>query len=80
MGSGEVDGGVLVVASGQATPLLELVDAPLNGVPLLASLTVEGWRAAPNRPRRLRFTAWSAGCGIDADPEFWLWPEFREAA
>ncbi len=31
-----MDGGGLVVARGEAAPLLELVDAPLDGVPLLA--------------------------------------------
>lgn len=46
MEPGKVDGGRLVIPSGQASPLLELVDAPLDGVPLLVGLAAEGWRAA----------------------------------
>ncbi|GAA3169514.1 hypothetical protein GCM10017688_18410 [Streptomyces ramulosus] len=36
----------LAGSCGQAAPLLEVVDAPLDGVPLLACLAVEAWRAA----------------------------------
>ncbi|WP_445032685.1 hypothetical protein [Streptomyces sp. SAS_275] len=46
MERGEVDGGGLVVASGQATPLLELVAAALDGVLLSLGVAVEGRRAA----------------------------------
>lgn len=47
MESGKVDGGGLVVSSGQTAPLLELVDASLNGVALLVRLAVEGrWATA----------------------------------
>lgn len=47
MECGEVGGGGFVVAGGQATPLLELVDAAFDGVALPVSLAVEGWRAPP---------------------------------
>jgi hypothetical protein len=46
MESGKVDGGGLVVSSGQAAPLLELVDAPLDGVAPFVCLAVEGRRPA----------------------------------
>lgn len=35
-----------VGSGGQAAPLLEAVDTPLNCVPLLVGFTVEAWRAA----------------------------------
>ncbi len=47
MESSEVDGRGLVVSGGQAAPLLEFVDAPLDGVPLVVGLAIEGRRAAP---------------------------------
>ncbi len=61
-----VDRRCLVVAGGQAAPLLELVDAPLDGVPLLVGGLVEDWGLPPLPPRRLRLAIWSAGCGITA--------------
>jgi hypothetical protein len=64
--AGQVDGGRLVVASGQAAPLLELVDAPLDGVPLLVGLAVKGRGTAAKPTAPLAFAAWSAGCGITA--------------
>lgn len=44
--SGQVDRGCLLVAGGDAAPLLEAVDAPLDGVALLVGLAVEAWRPA----------------------------------
>lgn len=66
MESGQVDNRGLGVSSGQAAPLLELVDAPLDGVAPLVGLAFEGWRAAADRPRFLRPAIWSEGCGITA--------------
>lgn len=47
-------GGGLLVARGDASPLLQAVDAPLDGVALLVGLSVEGWwpaaSAAPTEP------------------------------
>lgn len=40
--SREVDGGGLVVSGGEATPLLELVDAPLDSVALTVGIAIEG--------------------------------------
>ena len=56
MESGEVDGGGLVVSGGQTAPLLDLVDAPFDRVPLLVGVAVEGWRttAAPAEPLAVR--------------------------
>lgn len=46
-----VDGGGLVVACGEAAPLLEFVDAALDGVPLLVGGLVEGgWAASGTAP------------------------------
>jgi hypothetical protein len=42
MQCGLVGDGELVPSRGQTVPLLEAVDAPLNGVPLLVGLAVEG--------------------------------------
>lgn len=53
MESREVDGGGLVVSGGQAAPLLELVDAALDGVAPLVGLTVERRRAAPEAAQPL---------------------------
>lgn len=54
MESGEVDGGGLLVAGGNPSPLFEAVDASLDGVALLVCLAVEGRRpaavAAPTEP------------------------------
>jgi len=44
--SGLEDGGGLLVAGGQATPVLQAVDAAFDGVALLVGLAVEGGRAA----------------------------------
>jgi hypothetical protein len=44
--SGQVDGGGLLVAGGDAAPLLEAVDAPLDCVALPVRLAVEGWWSA----------------------------------
>lgn len=41
-----VGGGELVRAQSQSAPLLQAVDAPLDGVALLACLGVEGGRSA----------------------------------
>ena len=47
MESGQEDGRGLLVAGRNAAPLLEAVDAPLDGVALLVGITVEGrWPAA----------------------------------
>jgi hypothetical protein len=45
MQCGLVGDGEPVAPRGQTAPLLEAVDAPLHGVPLLVGLAVEGWRA-----------------------------------
>lgn len=48
MESGQVDGRGLLVTGGDAAPSLQGVDAPLNGVGLLAGLAVEGrWVRRP---------------------------------
>jgi hypothetical protein len=44
--SGQVDRGCPLLAGGDAAPLLEAIDAPLDGVALLVCLTVEGGRPA----------------------------------
>ncbi|WP_222436435.1 hypothetical protein [Streptomyces sp. T12] len=54
MKSGEVDGGGLVVAGGEAAPLLELVDAAFYDVALLAGLAVEGERTGIRRLHTVR--------------------------
>lgn len=46
MKCGLVGDGELVCSGGQATPLLEVIDAPLDGVALFVGLAVEAWRAA----------------------------------
>lgn len=45
MEAGQVDGRGLLVAGGDSSPLLEAVDAPLDGVALLVCLAVKGGRA-----------------------------------
>lgn len=46
MEPGEVNLGGLLVAGGDAPPLLEAIDASLDGVPLLVSVSVKhGWSA-----------------------------------
>lgn len=49
MESGQADGGGLVISGGQAAPLLELVDAPLDGVALFVGVAVEGRRRKRGR-------------------------------
>ncbi len=46
MQSGQVDGRCLFVAGGDASPLLQAVDAPFDGVALFVVLSVEGWGPA----------------------------------
>lgn len=46
MECGLVGDGELVRSHGQATPLLEPVDASLDRVALLVGIGVEGWRSA----------------------------------
>lgn len=51
MESGQVDGRGLLVTGDDAAPLLQAVDAPLDGVALLVGLAVESrWPAAPAFP------------------------------
>lgn len=66
MQSGELDGGGVVVAGGKTAPLLELVDAPLDGVSLLVRLAVESWRPAAKAASALAVGGLAAGCGISA--------------
>lgn len=54
MESSQVDGGGFLVAGGDASPLFEAVDAPLDGVALFVGLAVEGW--------------WSAASAASAEP------------
>lgn len=49
-----VDGGGLVVSSGEAAPLFELVDASFDGVPLLVGGLAECWWPATSAAEALR--------------------------
>ncbi len=59
-----VDDGVLLVASGQAAPLLERVEGPFDDVAPLVGLVVGFGGRPPSEPRRLRLDYWSDGSGI----------------
>src|SRR5258708_17303991 len=61
---GEVADGELVVAGSDGAVALEPADAAFHSVALLVQFRVERGRAAPPRPRFLRWRAWSAFCGM----------------
>src|SRR5689334_13122555 len=61
-----VDGGELVVAGGDAAPLLVVVERALDDVAALVGGRVEGRRPATGRAARMRCLIWSDGCGMTA--------------
>jgi hypothetical protein len=56
--------GVLVGAHRQAAPLLESVEAPLDGVAVLVVSQSNPTGRPPWLPRRMRLTFWSLGYGM----------------
>lgn len=73
VGSWFRDGGGLVVAGGQAAPLLDLVDAPFDGVSLFVSFALESWRAPTTTAEPFAVRCMVDGLG---DPP----PGFHDAA
>ena len=61
---GQIDGRGLLVAGGDASPLLQAVDAALDRIALPLNLPVEGRCLPPRLPRRRRWCFWSFGTGI----------------